>query len=480
MATLGRLAVAATLPVGVDEAYSIGIARQISLSYYDHPPLHLWLVGLWARLTGSEDLFVLRLPFVALSAVSSLLLFALGRQLFSAAAGVWAAALFNVTLIFGVAHGTLILPDGPLLASALGAAFVVSRILYAPRPGEQLGNWALAGLLAGLALLSKYHGVLLIAGLFIFLVTTPHRRLLLRPGPWLAAAIALVLLLPVLVWNLQHDWASFRFQSGRGGWGGEMRPFGVVESLFFQSIYLLPWIALGMAIVLIWALVRGPWRERRWYLACLAILPIAIFTGLTLFQRGLPHWQMPGWVFVLPLLGEALSRLPRLLRWLAAAIAVANGLLLGGLATVTTLQARTGQFDDTVTSLFRSDPTTSLMPWDGLRDVLAAQDLPQNERTFIATFNWIRAAQLNRLFGKDIPVLCLCGDARHFRYLNPPADFAGWTGILIDSPGAIDDDARQLKRFRALDPAVDANLVKNGRVVTSLKLRVGHDFQPQG
>ena len=479
VATLGRLAVAATLPVGVDEAYSIGIARQLSLSYFDHPPLHLWLVGLWAKLVGTEELFVLRLPFVALSAVSTLMLFALGRRLFSPAAGVWAAALFNVTLVFGVAHGTLILPDGPLLAAALGAAYVVSRILYDPLPGDQLGRWALAGLLAGLALLSKYHGVLLIAGLFIFLLTTPHRKLLLRPGPWLAGIIALVLLAPVLVWNLQHDWASFRFQSGRGGWGGELRPLGMVESLVFQSIYLLPWIALGLILVLLWALARGPWRERRWYLACLAILPIAIFTGLTLYQRGLPHWQMPGWVFVLPLLGEALSKLPRVLRWLAATVVLASGLLLGGLATVTTLQARTGQFDDTVQSLLGSDPTTSLMPWDGIRDVLAAQGLPTDDRTFIAAFNWIRAAQLNRLFGKDIPVLCLCGDARHFRYLNRPSDFAGWTGLLIDSPSAIADDARQLQRFTSLEPPVDASLTKNNRVVTGLSLRVGHDFQPQ-
>src|SRR5687768_13639352 len=80
VATICRLALAAGLPVGVDEAYSIGVARQFSWSYFDHPPLHLWLVGTWAKLWGSENLLLLRLPFVLLGALSSWLIYALGAR----------------------------------------------------------------------------------------------------------------------------------------------------------------------------------------------------------------------------------------------------------------------------------------------------------------------------------------------------------------------------------------------------------------
>ena len=39
-----RLVTAASIGLGVDESYTISIAREWSLSYFDHPPLHLWIV----------------------------------------------------------------------------------------------------------------------------------------------------------------------------------------------------------------------------------------------------------------------------------------------------------------------------------------------------------------------------------------------------------------------------------------------------
>src|SRR5262249_39540189 len=149
IATVLRLVVAVLLPVGEDEAYAIGIARQWSLSYYDHPPLHFWLVGGWAKLWDSEALWLLRPPFVALGAVSSWLVFVLGRRLFGDAAGLWALVLFNVAPVYGVAHGTMVLPDGPLLAASLGVAVMLARIVFDEGGARQLGRWALCGALAG-------------------------------------------------------------------------------------------------------------------------------------------------------------------------------------------------------------------------------------------------------------------------------------------------------------------------------------------
>jgi len=482
LATLARLGLAAMLPVGVDEAYSIGIARQFSLSYFDHPPLHLWLVGAWAKLWGSEDLLLLRLPFIALGALSSWLLYALGARLFGPIAGLWSAVIFNLAPVFGVAHGALIFPDGPLLAAALATALLVARIVLVPGDGQRLGLWALAGLMAGLAVLSKYHGVLLVLGILLFLATTREgRRWLLTPGPWLAGAIAAACFVPVLLWNAQHDWASFAFQAGRGrvGGGGELRPFGPIESLLSQAAYLLPWIAVPMAMFLVRGVVSGPGNARRWLLVCLATLPIVIFTGLTLFGRGLPHWQMPGWLFAIPLLGEALAQAGRMTRRISVAIAVVTTLVLGGLATVVTMQARWGSFDQQTLQLFGgSDPTDALLSWEPLLPELAARGLPADDRTFIGTFNWARAGELNALFGKRIPVLCLCDDARHFTYLNPPEAYAGWNAILIGMPGHIDDDAALGEEFATLGPVEDISLSKGARVAVPLRLRTASGFKP--
>lgn len=480
LATLSRLWLAYVLPVGVDEAYSIGIARQFSLSYFDHPPLHLWLLGLWAKLWGSEDLLLLRLPFIALGALSSWLIYALGARPFGAAAGLWSTVIFNLAPVFGLAHGALIFPDGPLIATALATALVVARIVLTPGDGQRLGLWALAGLLAGLALLSKYHGALLVLGIGLFLLTTQEgRRWLLRPGPWLAAAIAAACFVPVLVWNAEHDWASFAFQSGRGRVGSELRPFGPIESLLFQIVYLLPWIGVPLGTFLLRGVISGPGNTRRWLLVCLAALPIVIFTGLTLFGRGLPHWQMPGWLFAIPLLGEALANAGRITRRIAVGVAVITALALGALATVVTMQARWGTFDAQTLQLFGgTDPTDALLSWEAVRPALAERGLPADDRTFIGTFNWVRAGELNVLFGKEIPVVCLCGDARHFNYLNPPAAFAGWTAILIGLPASVESDATLGRQFATLGPVADISLSKAGRVAVPLRMRIGNGFKP--
>jgi 4-amino-4-deoxy-L-arabinose transferase-like glycosyltransferase len=471
IATALRLMIAVLLPVGEDEAYAIGIARQVSLSYFDHPPLHFWLVGGWARLWNSEALWLLRLPFVALGMLSSWLMFVLTRRLFSDGAGLWAVVLFNVAPVFGAAHSTLVLPDGPLLAASLATAVVLARIVLSESRGQRLGDWLLVGSFAGLALLSKYHGVLIVAGAFVFLLTTRHRRWLATPGPWLAAVVAGLMFSPVIAWNWQHDWASFAFQSGRGD-GDSVRLTGLLQSLGGQAVYLVPWFFLGLAVVLVRAWIGGPRREERWLLACLATLPIVIFTLLTLRSPGLPHWPMPGWLFALPLLAEVLAGLRPVGKAISKGIVGLTAVAIVGLIGLGVAQVRWGVLN------LDPDPTAILQPWDGLREELEKRGLPADDRTFIATQNWRQAGRLNYLFGREVPVLCLCGDARHFGYVNETADFAGWTGIIIDVPKAIADGATLTRRFASVTQAEDVSLTKAGKAVRELALRVGKDFRP--
>jgi hypothetical protein len=245
-----------------------------------------------------------------------------------------------------------------------------------------------------------------------------------------------------------------------------------VHSLVGQAAYLVPWFFVALAVVLVRALLGGPKREGRWLLACLATLPIVIFTGLTLRNPGLPHWPMPGWVFALPLLAEALASLRPFLKGASKAIVVVTALGVMAFAGFGIAQARWGvvQLDN--------DPTAMLEPWDELKDQLAARGLPADGRTFIASRNWRRAGQLNTLFGKDVPVLCICGDPKHFTYLHPLADYAGWTGIMIDVPNALADTEQLPGWFASLSPPEDVSLTKRGKAIYGLSLRIGTDFRP--
>src|SRR5580700_8896595 len=117
-----RLLFAAALGLGIDESYMVAAGRKLQLSYFDHPPIAWWMAWGVAHLTGSESPVVVRLPFIALFAVTTFLMYRLTSALFSPEAGLSAAVVLNLAPLFGISSGSWVLPDGRLLAALLGAA----------------------------------------------------------------------------------------------------------------------------------------------------------------------------------------------------------------------------------------------------------------------------------------------------------------------------------------------------------------------
>src|SRR5690348_10678926 len=130
-----RVAFASALGLGIDESYMVAAGRKLQLSYFDHPPVAWWLAWGMAHLTGSESAFVVRLPFVALFALTTWLMYRVTSALFDPEAGLWAAVVLNLAPVLGVTAGTWVLPDGPLLAALLGvAACLVAALRSNDRP----------------------------------------------------------------------------------------------------------------------------------------------------------------------------------------------------------------------------------------------------------------------------------------------------------------------------------------------------------
>ena len=80
--TIVRVIFASSLGLGIDESYAVATGRQPQLSYFDHPPLSWWLPWASAQLLGTEAPLAVRLPFIALFALTTWLMFALTRLLF--------------------------------------------------------------------------------------------------------------------------------------------------------------------------------------------------------------------------------------------------------------------------------------------------------------------------------------------------------------------------------------------------------------
>ena len=87
---------------------------------------------------------------------------------------------------------------------------------------QSTGWWLLTGLGLGCALLSKYTAVAFALSAALYLMTQPRRRELRSPGPYLALAIALLIVTPNLLWNADHGFVSILHVGDNAHWSGDL------------------------------------------------------------------------------------------------------------------------------------------------------------------------------------------------------------------------------------------------------------------
>lgn len=145
-----RLLLAATLPVGDDEAYYWEWSRHLAAGYVDHPPAIAYLVWLAVRVLGQTP-FAVHSVAVALSLATSLALWTLARDVTGRPdAAAWAVILYSVIPVF-MAGSLLTAPDGPLFLCWVMTLLWTWRAAH----GTRLGPWLAAGAWFGLGLQSK-------------------------------------------------------------------------------------------------------------------------------------------------------------------------------------------------------------------------------------------------------------------------------------------------------------------------------------
>jgi 4-amino-4-deoxy-L-arabinose transferase-like glycosyltransferase len=469
LATLvARLLFAAALGLGIDESYMVAAGRQLRLGYFDHPPIAWWLAWASAHLLGSDSPIVVRLPFIGLFALTTWLMYRVTAAPFGARAGLWAAVLANLCPVIGVTAGTWVLPDGPLFAALLGATLCLIAALPS-EGGAAWGWWLGAGICGGLALSSKYSAALTILGAIGFLLTERgSRRWLLRPHPYIAGLAALAVFMPVLIWNARHGWVSFLFQGGRAE--GRFNPLGPVLTLAGGALFVLPWIWLPLIVCGFDALRRGPADKGRWLFLCLAAPPIIFFTLISLWSRVLFHWAAPGYLMLLPLLGDAIARRQRSRRWLAATavVVVAGAAFVASEVRFNWLPLAIGDFRP------GEDPGLAAVDWTSLRQQLDERGLLARPGTVVAATRWLDAGKIDYALGGRVPVICLGSDPREYGIIAPVGDYVGKDALIVApgiSPAAI--ATRFGRLFASIDTLAPATVLHDGRPALILPLYLG-------
>jgi hypothetical protein len=475
--TVMRLVLATAVGLGLDGDYTVGVAHDLDLSYYDHPPLQYWIVHLFLPLLGDGS--AMRLPFIALFAGSCWLLYLLTRRLFSAPAGVIAVLALNCSAHFTFGVGDLVMPDGPLIFSQLAAALVLARGLFPghdPAPSA-FTTWLHCGFWIGVAALSKYHALLFAAGVLLFLLTVPgQRRQLAHPAPWLGALLAVAIASPVIVWNVRHNWISVGFQAGRAA-GTGLHIEHVLLNVGAQAVWLLPWIFVPLLLAAWQAWRTGPAEERSWFSLCLALPTIALFTLVPLWGSvGLPHWQMPGWLMLFPALGNWTLRTirpPTVRRWCAAS---ATAVLV--FAALIVVHASTGFGRTLAPRLFaQGDPTLQVFEWNQLPVELESRGLLRTG-TFVIAPDWIYAGKIDHVLHDGVPVVIFGGDPKQFGLRYDPRSLLGRDAVVVwpaDSMHGIATDLRPY--FGSIEELAPLYLGRSGLREVHLRLFWAHRLE---
>lgn len=312
-----------SFPLDVVESLTWG--REWQWGYYKHPPLSPWALHVFHRAFGDVGPFLLSQTCIA---ATLWLVWLTGRRLVDGQ-----RAFIGTALTLGVVfytrpalefnHNIAQMPLWAALAWAMLAALQDGR----------LRQWLLLGLLAGLGMLTKYSMAIILACLALYLLASPARRTLLRPGPWLALLVLALVLAPHLWWLQQSGWLPMSYASERSATSSRHPHLAALGFLGVQVLNHVPLLVIALVAALrartrVMAspeqesgragLVQPPSKlHTAWpgYLLTIALLPGLLVTllGLVLGLRIRDMWGVPMWAFSGLLLAAWLPH-----RWLAA------------------------------------------------------------------------------------------------------------------------------------------------------------------
>lgn len=306
-----RLVWAMYFPMANDEVYYWEWARFPQMSYVDAPPLVAWqaYVGglLFDHALGARFL----VPFFHLFSTIFIILSAekftqIQQKLFTNEIAYSAFAICQLAPVFNL-EGFLLLPDSGLLFGLSGSLYFLLLAIAKSKNSQTqtlpIKYGVFFGIFLGVAGLSKYHALPIALGFFIAVLLYRGIKNTLADLPfWLVTFIFGALIAsPVFIWNYQHQFASFHFQSQHGFANFAINIKAFLKFLVGTIFYIYPWLFIALALFVI--------QHCRKNLSLQNINNIVVFPFILLFvlilfsalgKQALPHWTMPGFFLLIP------------------------------------------------------------------------------------------------------------------------------------------------------------------------------------
>lgn len=279
-----QLIVISSIGLAHDEAYYWLYSLDLSWGYFDHPPFVAWVIKAFSFLPHNE--FSLRIGFVILQFATLGLLLSLveKKNWMTASLLYFAFPLVSFASLFA-------LPDLPLVF--MGAAYLWSLDRYLKNTNWQ--HALLLGVVIALLCYAKYHGILLV---FFTILALP--RLMLKREFYIAAIVAIILLIPHLLWQIDHNFSTLRYHFLE-------RPkseFQLGRSLEFVGLQIVL-AGVFAGFVVWWQALRAPKTDFNRVLKFISLGSVIFFLISSFSKRVEANWTIYLAVSLIPLVAGA-------------------------------------------------------------------------------------------------------------------------------------------------------------------------------
>ncbi len=530
-----RGAIAFYLYPSYDEAYYYLYTLHLDWSYFDHPLFVALTTGFGTWLTGDVSQFTIRLGTLILHTGSLIFLYLTSLRLFSVRAAILTLAIASITPVFQLAFGTFNLPDCPLMffwsASLYCAANEFFRKSSASYLADGISNLmnhqntkdtkerkkeekidsfrlgseyipsyrlAILSILVGLACLSKYHGFILGFGLVGFCLTSRYRAVFRSPWTWLGLGLFFVTISPMLFWNIQHDWVSFRFQSERAVPKSGYNLLSVLVVCLAGMAYLFPTMGFPLWKVSLQATIgqikqfsktsRGDLELKQQFILWVSLPLIVGFTLIGGYRQILPAWTMPGFWGTTLLLGQQAEIWEKQQRHKVRGWLLGSQIAIATLLLVLLLQVTTGIFQKPGQSALlggfvspKDDPSaTELIDIQQLRQGFANSPIFKEalqKSSFIFTNRYYLGGPIAMSLKpiSEIPITCfdIGNDLRGFAFWSKPNQWLGKDALYVTTEAFIsrtDLMASYRNHFDSLNEIETISIRRGGEVVNVIHI----------
>lgn len=351
--------------LGPDEAQYWTWSRHLDIGYYSKPPGVAWQILLSTGLLGSTELGV-RFSAIILGTLFALSIYRLAIKAGSSEAAAGYSGLIAAFTPLGFFSTFLAITDGGLLLFwTLGLTVLVESI-----KNEKAPSYFFLGLFIALGALFKWPIYLLWVVVAVMWLVYPNMR---RISVLVGIGVSLLGLLPTLIWNIGHEFATFKhvFTIVKGGndGGASSNPLEFIGS---QIALISPIIFfLGCVALLYFRKVASPIR----FLAAVTIGVLGTYIVYSFFKKGQGNWCLFAYPSVFVLIGAVFSegRKQAWIKW---------GLIFSSVLVMTIFALPTIQRNSLLGSIpWKINPFKHNLGWENLNLALQEFD-PSKEFLF--------------------------------------------------------------------------------------------------